>query len=82
MTTRMRENIAHIADILKEDRRSSCRLIVEGTGMQKTIVQQILCEDLQKRKLCAQFVPHVLTAEQKEQRFNHAYGLIETIKSN
>ncbi len=68
--TRMHENIARVADILKEDRRSSCRLIAEWTGTPKTIVQQILHEDLQKRKLCVWFVMHTLTAEQKEQRLN------------
>ncbi len=49
----MCENIAHAANILKEDHRSLCRLIVEWTGIAKPIVQQILCEDLQKWKLCA-----------------------------
>ncbi len=47
-TTRTCENIAHIADIVKEDRRSSCRLIAEWTGIPKTIVRLILLEDLQK----------------------------------
>ncbi len=79
---RMRENIARVADILKEDRQSSCRLIAEQMGIPKTIVQQILWEDLQKWELCVQFVPHALTAKQKEQRLNHAYNLIETIKSD
>ncbi len=48
-------------------------------GIPKTIAQQIMYEDLQKWKLCVRFVPHALTAEQKEQRLNH--DLIETIKS-
>ncbi len=74
--------MACIVDILKEDCRSSCRLIAEWTGIPKTIVQQILREGLQKWKLCTWFVPHALTAEQKEQSLNHAYNLIETIKSN
>ncbi len=43
---RTRENTAHIADILKEDCRSSCRLIAEQMGIPKTIVPQILREDL------------------------------------
>ncbi len=62
ITTRMHKNIARIADILKEDHWSSCRLLAEWTGIPKTIVQQILYEDLQKRKLCTWFVPHTLTA--------------------
>ncbi len=40
-TTRRSKNIAHIADILKEDRRSSCTLIAEWIGIPKTITQQI-----------------------------------------
>ncbi len=63
----MHKNIVNVADILKEDRRSLCRLIAEWTGIPKTIVQLILCEDLQKWKLCTWFVPHALTAKQKEQ---------------
>ncbi len=81
MTTRMRENVARVANILKEDRQSSCRLIVEWMGIQKTSVQQILREDLHKRKLCTWFVPHESTAKQEEQRLNHTYDYIETIKS-
>ncbi len=45
-------------------------------------MQQILCEDLWKWKLCAWFLPHALTAEQQEQRLNHGYDLIEMIKSD
>ncbi len=48
MMTRTRKNIARVADILKEDHRSLCRLVSEWTGIPKTIVQQILHEDLWK----------------------------------
>ncbi len=81
-TKKTHKNIARVAHILKEDRRSLCRLIAEWTGTPKTIVQQILCKDLQKWKLCMWFVPHALTVEQKEQRLNHTYDFIKTIKSN
>ncbi len=80
MTIRTREQIARVADILKEGRWFLCRLIAEQMGIPKTIVQRTLHEDLQKQKLCTQFVPHALTAKQKEQCLNHAYGLIEMIK--
>ncbi len=67
MTTRTCENTARVADILKKDRRSLCRLIAEWTRIPKTIVQQILREYLQKRKLRVRFLPVALTAKQKEQ---------------
>ncbi len=82
VATRTRESVARVADILKEDRRSLYRFIEERTGIPKTIVQQILRENLQKWKLCVWFVHHALTAERKEQSLNHAYDLIGTIESN
>ncbi len=36
--TRMGKNITCIADILKEDRQSLCRVVVEWTGIPKTFV--------------------------------------------
>ncbi len=69
---RTHKNIACVADTLKEDCRFLYRLIAECMGISKTIAQQILQEDLQKWKLHAWFVLHALTAEQKEQRLNHA----------
>ncbi len=59
--TRTCENIARIVDILKEVCQSSCRLIAEQMEIPKTIVQQILREDLQKWKLCTWYVPHALS---------------------
>ncbi len=44
--TSTRENIARVADILKQDRRSSCKLRAERIEIPKIIVQQIQCEDL------------------------------------
>ncbi|XP_064488498.1 uncharacterized protein LOC135400592 [Ornithodoros turicata] len=43
----------------------------ELTGLPKTSVHRILTEDLQKRKLCARFVPHVLTSGQKRAGLEH-----------
>ncbi len=53
-TTKMCENIAHVVDILKEDRRSSCRLIAERTGIPKNIEQHDEMEIL--RTVCAAYI--------------------------
>jgi hypothetical protein len=47
-----------VADFLAEDRRATCEEILQGTG--------ISSNHLQKRKICVRWVPHYLTAEQKE----------------
>jgi len=40
--------------------------MIESLNIPKTVVLPILKEDLGKRKLCARFVPHSLTPEQRE----------------
>ena len=42
----------------------------------KTLVLRILKEDLGKRKLCARFVPHCLTPEQRESRVTSCQNII------
>ncbi len=76
-TTKTNENNAPVAAVLKDNRLASCRMIVESMGIWKTIVHCIL-SDL-KKKLCARFVPHALTAEQREQCIVHAKYLLEMI---
>ena len=67
-STRTEVNIAVVADLVKNDRRIAKRMIAESLNFPKTVVLRILKEDLGKRKLCAHFVPHSLTPEQKEYR--------------
>jgi hypothetical protein len=43
-------------------------MTAESLNIPKTVVLRILKEDLGKRKLCACFVPHCLTPEQREDR--------------
>jgi hypothetical protein len=43
-------------------------MIAESLNIPKTVVLRILKEDLGKRMLCAHFVPHSLTPEQREDR--------------
>lgn len=67
-TTRNAENIEKVKAILRSDRCVSARLIEEETGIPKSTVYRILTEDLGKRKVCARFVPHTLTDDQKDWR--------------
>jgi len=51
-------------------------LIAESSNIPKTLVLQILKEDLGKRKLCAPFVSHSLTTEQLEDRVTSCQDII------
>jgi len=48
----------------------------EYLNISKTVVLQILKEDLGKRKLCACFVPHSFTPEQREDRVTACQEII------
>ena len=41
-------------------------MIAESFNIPKTVVLQIMKEDLGKRKLCVRFVPHSLTSGERE----------------
>ena len=51
-------------------------MIAESLNIPKTVVLRILKEDLGKRQLCARFVPHFLTPEQREDRVTSCHDII------
>ena len=51
--------------MLAQDRRVTLRLMAEELGISKDTVHTIVHDDLGKRKICSQFVPHKLTDKQK-----------------
>jgi len=53
-------------------------MIAEFLNIPKTIVLRILKDDLGKRKLCARFIPHSLTHEQREDRVTSCQDVIAT----
>jgi hypothetical protein len=51
-------------------------MIAESLNFPKTVVLPIVKEDLGKRKLCARFIPHSLTPEQREDRVTSCQDII------
>lgn len=64
-TSRTPEIIEKVNQLVAEERRLTTRQIAESVGISNGAVHSILTEDLMKRKLCAKWVPHLLTEEQK-----------------
>jgi len=76
-STRTEVNIAAFADLVKKNgRRIASRTTAESLNIPKTVVLRILKKDLGKRKLCARFVPHSLTPEQREDRVTSCPDII------
>jgi predicted transcriptional regulator len=61
-----------VAGFLAQDRGATCEEIAQATGISPTSVFRILTKDLQKRKICARWVPQCLTAEHKQKRLEIA----------
>jgi hypothetical protein len=57
-------------------------MVDELNIIKETIRHQILCEDLRKRKICAKFVPHRLTDEQKQRRLTACQDVIQTCQDS
>ncbi len=72
------KNIERVQLALVQDRETSCKEVAEQLGIPKTRMHIILCEHLQRRKVCARFVSHTLTREQHNQRVAHAKDLVKT----
>jgi len=75
-STRTEVNIAAVAYLVKNDRQIPSRRIAESLNIHKTLVLWILKEDLGKRKLCAHFVLHSFTPEQREDQVTSCQDII------
>ena len=51
-------------------------MIADRLNIGKETVRWIVTEDLRKRKICARFVPHALTTEQRQERVVYCQDLL------
>ena len=66
--------------VVEQDARLSVKDIASCTGISEGRVQTILKKRLDLRKVCAWWVPHLVTEEQKTQRLKCAQGTFENIQ--
>ena len=71
------KNIANVKTLIEEDACHTVQEIEELSGIHSSSVLKILRERLGLRKICAHWVPHLLTDEQKQSRVRLALQVIE-----
>ena len=71
------KNVATVKMLIEEDTRYTVQEIEELSGIYSSSVLKILRERLGLRKICACWVPHLLTDEQKQSRVRLASQVIE-----
>ena len=80
-TSVTKANIVAVKIVVEQDARLSIIKDIDScTGISEGSVQTILKKRLDPRKVCARWVPHLLTEEQKTQRLKCARELLKTYK--
>ena len=79
-TSVTKANIAAVKIVVEQDARLSVKDIASCTGISEGSMQTILKKRLDLRKVCARWVPQLLTEEQKTQRLKCARDLLKTYK--
>jgi len=75
--SRNEEMIAKVRTIVRNSRRLTVREIADDCGISVGSCGVILTDDLHMKRVCAKFVPRLLTGEQREQRQTIARDLFE-----
>jgi hypothetical protein len=79
-TSQTDKNVAIIRELILEDRCRKINDLVDLSGVSWTSCQWILSEELQMKRVAAKFVPHVLTADQKQSRVDACRELKEYLE--
>ncbi len=75
-SSRNQETVERVQALVRSDRRMTVKMIAESLNLSVGSVFTIMTEDLKMRKLCARFVPHSLTVDQKEHRISSSQDFI------
>ena len=75
-TARRDENVESVCHLLTEACCTTLQMIADRLNIGKETVLWIVTEDSGERKICATFVPHALTREQKQERVAYRQYLL------
>ncbi len=75
-------NIQKIRDLISGDGRLSIADLCQETGLSYGTVQRILTKDLKMSRVCAKFVPRILTEEQKRARKTFSQTNLDLVAAN
>lgn len=76
------ENIEKMREFIKNNKKSSVKLIEMELGIPQTTAHRILTEVFGFRKVNSRFVPHKLTEDQKMARIDHSKDIIKSARKD
>jgi len=80
-TSKIDEHVSRVSNLLNTDRRMSVRMIADTLNIPKTSVHDIIRNNLHMRKVCAKFVPKLLSNDHKNNRVTIATELLERLQN-
>ncbi|GFV64333.1 protein GVQW3 [Trichonephila clavipes] len=81
ISSRTPEIIEKVQNFVANDRCTSLRMMIDSLNINKETSRTILHENSGKTKVCAKFVPHTLSPEQKAMRIAHAKTSFQPLKT-
>ena len=67
-TSKTDDNVAKVRDVIRSNRRLTVRGVDKEVSISKSVCHEILTENLGMHRIAAQFVPRLLTDDQKQNR--------------
>jgi len=75
-TARTDENVESVRRLVTENRNTTLQVIADCLNIGEETFRQIVTKGLGKRMICTKFVPHALTAEQKQEHVVYCQDLL------
>ena len=76
------DNVQLVKRLITEMPKQSTRSLADDTGLSKTTIHRILTDNLGLRKVCATWVPHLLSEVNKQERIQCAQSIIQRIENH
>jgi len=82
ISSRTMDIIEKVHNFIEKNCCASLRLMESSLDINKEAIRSILHDNLGKTKVCAKFVPHTLTIEQKSKRSAHCKDIISDFEND
>lgn len=82
ISIRKPETIEKVRNFIANDRNASLKMIEAAMNINRETIRTIIHEELGKTKICAKFVPHTLTDEQKAMRVSHSRDIVVAARND
>lgn len=81
-TSRSAENVETIRQLIEDNPRLSTNALSVMTEIEETAVRRILHKDLNKKSVCAKWIPHTLTDLMKQNRVTGCQTILDNINGS